>query len=154
MHLQAMLSYPQLHMPLLNQSTVRQARKMRVTPKAPGAHVSFWEGQRLAKQRAYEKSARRKKIKMGVLCVFTQQLSSMLEAGLSLVSSLDALQEQTEHPVFRIIIREVKNDVASGTSFSEAVAKFPRAFPNLFISMVEAGEASGGLAGLMAKVAT
>lgn len=140
-------------MPLINQNVAIQASRVRVQPKGMTQKVSFMEGQRLAKQRAYEKQAKKAKIKLAVLCTFTQQLASMLEAGLALVSALDALQEQTEHPVFRIIIREVKNDVASGTSFSEAVAKYPRAFPNLFISMVEAGEASGGLASLMGKVA-
>ncbi len=140
-------------MPLINQNVAAQARKVRVQPRTSAAKLSFWEGQRLAKQRAYEKQARKAKIKLAILCTFTQQLASMLDAGLALVSALDALQEQTEHPVFRIIIREVKNDVASGTAFSEAVAKYPNAFPNLFVSMVEAGEASGGLASLMGKVA-
>ena len=50
--------------------------------------VSFWESQRLAKQKQYEKQARRKNIKLQALTVFTQQLSSMLEAGLPLVSAL------------------------------------------------------------------
>jgi len=115
--------------------------------------MSFWESQRLAKQKQYEKQARRKKIKLDQLCVFTQQLSSMLEAGLPLVSALEALQDQTEDPVFQIIIRNVKVDISGGTAFSEAVAKYPNAFPNLFVSMVEAGEASGGLAHILGKVA-
>lgn len=115
--------------------------------------MSFAESQRLAKQKAYEKQAHRKKIKLDELTVFTQQISSMLEAGLPLVSALEALQDQTENPVFKIIIRDVRNDIAGGTAFSEAVRKFPRAFPNLFVSMVEAGEASGALADIMAKVA-
>jgi type IV pilus assembly protein PilC len=115
--------------------------------------VSFWESQRLAKVKQYEKQARRKKIKLDQLTVFTQQLSSMLEAGLPLVSALEALQEQTEDPVFQIIIRNVRHDVSGGTAFSEAVAKYPNAFPNLFTSMVEAGEASGGLASILGKVA-
>jgi type IV pilus assembly protein PilC len=144
-------------MPLLNQNASTQPVKKPVAPvksSKTGAKVGFWEGQKLAKERSYEKRAHRAKVKTATLCVFTQQLASMLEAGLSLVSALSALEEQTEDPVFRVIIREVRNDVASGTSFSQAVSKFPRAFPNLFISMVEAGEASGGLAGLMSKVAT
>ncbi len=120
---------------------------------APRKKNSFWESQRLAKQKQYEKQARRKKIKLDTLCVFTQQLSSMLEAGLPLVSALEALQEQTEHPVFQVIIRNVKMDISGGTAFSEAVAKYPNAFPNLFVSMVEAGEASGGLASILGKVA-
>lgn len=113
----------------------------------------FWENQRLAKQRAFEKQARKKKIKLSGLTVFTQQLSSMLEAGLPLVAALEALQDQTEDPVFRIVIRNVRMDISSGTSFSEAVEKYPNAFPNLFISMVRAGEASGGLAMILGKVA-
>ena len=144
-------------MPLLNQNATPQPAKKETTAvktTKARAKVSFWEGQKLAKERSYERRAHRAKVKLATLCSFTQQLSSMLDAGLSLVSSLSALEEQTADPVFRVIIREVRNDVASGTSFSQAVAKFPRAFPKLFISMVEAGEASGGLAGLMGKVAT
>ena len=114
---------------------------------------SFLENQRLAKQKQFEKRAHKKKIKLDQLSVFTQQLSSMLEAGLPLVSALEALQDQTEDPVFKIIIRNVRNDVSGGTAFSEAVAKYPNAFPNLFISMVEAGEASGGLGPILGKVA-
>lgn len=117
-----------------------------------GKKTGFAESQRLAKQRSYEKRAPKHKVKLADLTVFTQQLGSMLDAGLPLVSSLDALQEQTEDNVFRIIIREVKNDIASGTSFSESVKKFPRAFNNLFTSMVEAGEASGQLSEILAKV--
>lgn len=119
----------------------------------PRKRVSFWESQRLAKQKQYEKQARRKKIKLDQLTVFTQQLSSMLEAGLPLVSALEALQDQTEDPVFQVVIRNVKMDISGGTAFSEAVAKYPNAFPNLFISMVEAGEASGGLSHILGKVA-
>jgi type IV pilus assembly protein PilC len=119
----------------------------------PAKKVGFWESQRLAKQRAFEKQAHKKNIKLEQLTVFTQQLSSMLEAGLPLVSALEALQDQTEDPVFQIVIRNVRMDVSSGTAFSDAVKKFPNAFPNLFISMVEAGEASGGLAMILGKVA-
>lgn len=116
--------------------------------------LSFMEGQKLAKQKSYEKQAKRKKIKLEELTVFTQQLAAMLEAGLPLVEALDALQEQTENPVFRIIIRNVKNEVSAGRSFSDSCGDYPRAFPNLFISMVEAGEASGNLAEILAKTST
>ena len=114
--------------------------------------AGFAESQRLAKQRSLEKRAPKHKVKLSDLTVFTQQLGSMLEAGLPLVSSLDALQEQTDDQVFRVIIRDVKNDISSGTAFSEAVKKYPKAFNNLFTSMVEAGEASGQLAEILAKV--
>jgi len=114
----------------------------------------FAEGQRRAKQKSYEKQAKRKKVKLMELTIFTQQLAAMLEAGLPLVSALEALEEQTESPVFQIIIRNVKNDVSAGRSFSEACAEYPRAFPNLFVSMVEAGEASGSLAEILEKTSS
>ena len=115
---------------------------------------SFTEGQRLAKQKSYEKQAKRKKIKLMELTIFTQQLAAMLEAGLPLVGALEALEEQTENPVFQIIIRNVKNDVSAGRAFSEACSSYPRAFPNLFVSMVEAGEASGSLAEILEKTSS
>lgn len=135
-------------MAIIGTATGAQATVKKIKAK-PG----FWESQRLAKQKQYEKQAKKKKIKLEQLAVFTQQLSSMLEAGLPLVSALEALQDQTEDPVFQIIIRNVRQDVSSGTAFSEAVRKYPNAFPNLFTSMVEAGEASGGLASILGKVA-
>jgi type IV pilus assembly protein PilC len=116
--------------------------------------VGFAEGQRLAKRKAYEKQAKRKKINLSELMVFTQQLAAMLEAGLPLVSALEALEEQTENPVFSIIIGRVKNEVSAGRAFSEACTDYPRAFPNLFVSMCQAGEASGNLAEILDKTAS
>jgi len=115
---------------------------------------SFLEGQRLAKLKSYEKQAKRKKIKLEELTVFTQQLAAMLGAGLPLVGALEALEEQTESPVFQIIIRNVKNEVSAGRSFSDACGDYPRAFPNLFVSMVSAGEASGSLAEILDKTSS
>lgn len=109
--------------------------------------------QALARQKSLEKKSKTYKLKLAHLAVFTQQLASMLEAGLPLVAALEALQEQTEDAVFRIIIRDVRTDIAAGNSFSAAVKKFPNAFNSLFVSMVEAGEASGGLAEILGKVA-
>jgi len=108
----------------------------------------------LARQRSLEKRAFNYRLPLGELAVFTQQIASLLTAGLPLVQCLEALQEQTEDQVFRVIIREVRTDISSGTSFSAAVKKYPRAFNTLFVSMVEAGEASGALAEILGKVAT
>ncbi len=110
--------------------------------------------QELAKQKALERKAQKYKLPLGELAIFTQQLASLLTAGLPLVQCLEALQDQTEDPCFRIIIRDVRLDISSGNSFSSAVKKFPNAFNSLFISMVEAGEASGGLAEILGKVAS
>ncbi len=109
--------------------------------------------QALAKQQALEKKSKKYKLPLGELAIFTQQLSSLLLAGLPLVQCLEALQDQTEDPCFRIIIRDVRGDISSGNSFSSSVRKFPNSFNTLFVSMVEAGEASGGLAEILVKVA-
>jgi type IV pilus assembly protein PilC len=109
--------------------------------------------QALAKQKAIEKKAKTYKLPLGELAIFTQQLASLLTAGLPLVQCLEALQDQTEDPYFRVVIRDVRVDISQGNSFSSAVRKFPYSFNNLFCSMVEAGEASGGLAEILGKVA-
>src|SRR5215831_16233215 len=95
--------------------------------------------QALAKQKALEKKAKTYKLPLGELAIFTQQLSSLLTAGLPLVQCLEALQDQTEDPCFRIVIRDVRNEISAGNSFSTSVKMFPNAFNSLFISMVEAG---------------
>ena len=110
--------------------------------------------QTLAKQRSIERKAKNYRLPLGELAIFTQQIASLLGAGLPLVQCLEALQDQTENPVFRVIIRDVRADISSGTSFSASVKKFPRAFNSLFTSMVEAGEASGALAEILSKVAS
>ena len=123
-------------------------------PAQPGAKkMDFRTSQSLAKQKSIEKKAKNYNLPLGELAIFTQQIASLLTAGLPLVQTLEALQDQTEDQVFRVIIRDVRVDISSGTSFSAAVKKFPRSFNTLFISMVEAGEASGALAEILAKVA-
>jgi type IV pilus assembly protein PilC len=108
----------------------------------------------MAKQKNYEKKAKKYKLPLGELAIFTQQLASLLSAGLPLVQCLEALQDQTEDPVFRVIIRDVRVEISQGSAFSHAVKLYPKAFNSLFISMVEAGEASGALAEILTKVAS
>jgi type IV pilus assembly protein PilC len=120
---------------------------------AAGRKPSFKAAQALARQKSIEKKSKNYKLPLGELAIFTQQLASLLTAGLPLVQCLEALQDQTEDPYFQVVIRDVRADISSGNSFSSAVRKFPRSFPSLFISMVEAGEASGGLAEILGKVA-
>ncbi|HUJ44539.1 MAG TPA: type II secretion system F family protein [Opitutaceae bacterium] len=115
--------------------------------------TDFRAAQSLAKQKSLERRAKNYKLPLGELAIFTQQIASLLTAGLPLVQCLEALQDQTEDPVFRIIIRDVRADISSGNSFSASVKKFPLAFNQLFVSMVEAGEASGALAEILGKVA-
>ncbi len=138
-------------MAFLSSASPSTAASPRTSAGAP--KLSFMASQSLAKQKAYEKKAKNYKIPLEALAIFTAQLAALLAAGLPLVASLEALQEQMENPVFRVIIREVRLEISAGSSFSAAVKKFPKGFNSLFISMVEAGEASGNLAEILQKVA-
>jgi type IV pilus assembly protein PilC len=77
------------------------------------------------------------------VAIFTRQFSVMLDAGLPLVQCLEILGEQEEDRTFREIIQQVRTDVESGASLAEAMRKHPKAFNNLYVSMIQAGEAGG-----------
>ena len=86
--------------------------------------------------------------------IFTRQLATMLDAGLAMVQSLQALSEQTENKVMRDVIKDITTRVEGGDSFSEALQKHPKAFNRLYYSMVSAGEKGGLLAEILARLAT
>jgi type IV pilus assembly protein PilC len=77
------------------------------------------------------------------IAIFTRQFSVMLDAGLPLVQCLEILGEQEEHRTFQAIINQVRSDVESGSSLADSMRKHPKAFDNLYVNMVAAGEAGG-----------
>jgi type IV pilus assembly protein PilC len=94
------------------------------------------------------------KVSLQDLVLFTRQLATMIDAGLAMVQSLQALAEQTTNKVMRDVIRDVCARVESGDSFSEALQKHPKVFSRLYVSMVAAGEKGGLLAEILARLAT
>lgn len=94
-----------------------------------------------------------RRVKTVELLLFTRQLSTIVNAGLPLLQGLDILAEQTEDPNFSQIIRDVAQNVESGETFSEALRRHPRAYPDLYVSMVRAGEAGGDLDGVLMQLA-
>jgi type IV pilus assembly protein PilC len=88
------------------------------------------------------------------LVVFTRQLATMLDAGLAMVQSLQALAEQTSNKVMRDVIKDVCTRVESGDSFSQALVKHPKVYNRLYVCMVDAGEKGGLLAEILARLAT
>ena len=88
------------------------------------------------------------------LVVFTRQLATMIDAGLAMVQSLQALAEQTTNKVMRDTIKDVCTRVESGDSFSEALQKHPKTFNRLYVCMVAAGERGGLLAEILSRLAT
>jgi type IV pilus assembly protein PilC len=94
------------------------------------------------------------KVKLADLVVFTRQLATMVDAGIAIVQSLQALADQSPNKVMRDVIRDVCTRVESGESFSEALQKHPKAFNRLYVAMVSAGEKGGLLAEILARLAT
>src|SRR3989454_8357090 len=88
------------------------------------------------------------------LVIFTRQLATMIDAGLAMVQSLQALAEQTANKVMRDTIKDVCTRVEGGDSFSEALQKHPKTFNKLYVCMVAAGERGGLLAEILARLAT
>jgi len=90
------------------------------------------------------------------LAIFTRQFATMINAGLPLVQCLDILSKQTEKEDFRTIIGQTMREVEAGTTLAEAMAKKEnnKVFDELFINMVEAGEAGGILDDILARLAT
>jgi type IV pilus assembly protein PilC len=94
-----------------------------------------------------------KKIKPKSLQIFSRQFATMIDAGLSVVSALVILEEQTEDKYLSAIIAELRADVEGGLLLSQAMGRHPKIFSRLYIAMVEAGEAAGILDTVLDRVA-
>jgi len=108
---------------------------------------------REARARGQAGSPRAKKVKAKALQVFSRQFATLIEAGVSIVSALVILEEQTEEKALAMVIEEVRGDVESGVILSRALARHPKVFTRLYIAMIEAGEASGTLDAVLDRVA-
>jgi type IV pilus assembly protein PilC len=94
------------------------------------------------------------RVALSELVMFTRQLATMIDAGLAMVQSLQALADQTSNKVMRDVIRDICARVENGDSFSEALQKHPKTFNRLYVCMVAAGEQGGLLAEILARLAT
>src|SRR5574341_2494996 len=75
------------------------------------------------------------------IVIFTRQFATMINSGLPLVQALDILAKQTENKVLAEVTRQVVYDVESGHTLADALRKHPKAFSDLYVNMVAAGEA-------------
>jgi type IV pilus assembly protein PilC len=95
-----------------------------------------------------------KSVKARSLQVFSRQFATMVDAGLNVVGSLRILGDQTTDKYLAAVIGEVRNDVEGGALLSQALARHPKVFSRLYVSMVEAGEAAGILDEVLDRLAT
>lgn len=77
------------------------------------------------------------------IIIFTRQLATLIRSGMPLLPSLSTICEQTTHKKFKVILEDVRQSVQGGSGFSEALAKYPKVFSELFVSMIRVGETGG-----------
>ena len=107
----------------------------------------------VAKGKEISFSMGRQKIKKRAVAVFTRQLATMIDAGLPLVQSLDILAMQQENKAFKEVIKNIKEDVEGGSTFAGALRKHPKAFDELYVNLVVAGEEGGILDNVLNRLA-
>ncbi len=91
-------------------------------------------------------------VKRGDIINFSRDLSTMLNAGLPMLRSLDILYRQAKKPAVKQVLRVIIQDLEKGSTFSEACAKHPNAFPSLFIRLIRVGEEVGSLASVLEQL--
>ena len=96
---------------------------------------------------------KRKRVRRKDLLVFTQELHTLVKASFPLDRSLAILGQLAESPILTDIVQDVLKEVKGGKSLSEALGKYPETFPKVYVSMVKAGEASGALEEILARLA-
>ncbi len=92
------------------------------------------------------------RVKMRDLNVFFRQVAVLVEAGVPLLESIMAVEDQVINTTFKKIIGEIESDIGAGHAFSQALAKHPTVFPELIVAMVAAGERSGTLDEVLERI--
>jgi general secretion pathway protein F len=87
------------------------------------------------------------------ISMMTRQLASLVKANIPLVEALNALVEQIEHDVLKVVLEKVRQDVNEGLSLAKALSAHPKVFDTIFVNMVEAGESSGTLSLVLLRLA-
>lgn len=85
--------------------------------------------------------------------IFSRQLATLINAGLPLVQSLRSVNDQTEKKSFKIVINQLISDIEGGANFSDALAKHPKVFNDIYINLIAAGEVSGTLDKALERIA-
>lgn len=95
----------------------------------------------------------KKSIKSDDVVMFTRQLSAMVSAGVPLLRALNSLEEHSDSPALKEIVGQIFKDIQSGTPLADALEKHPKAFSDIYVNMVRAGEAAGILDDILKRIA-
>jgi general secretion pathway protein F len=96
---------------------------------------------------------RRRRLGATALALLTRQLATLLGAGLTIEQALNALIDQSERDAERQLLAAVRGDVLAGQALARALGRHPAAFPEVYVTLVDAGERSGRLADVLARLA-
>src|SRR5215475_15171521 len=149
-------------------SGVRDAESpkvLRQVLRKDGVHVMSYElsrGGKLAKEQNARKGGLSRDVDLGgiiggvrkvEIAAFTRQMATLIKAGIPLADSLGALVDQVSNVRLKAPLSEVRSAVNEGSAFADALAKHPKLFDELFVSMVRAGEVAGNLDDVMTRLA-
>src|SRR5690348_13692345 len=101
-----------------------------------------------------QKKKRPGRVKTRDIVIFTRQFATMINSGLPLVQALDILSKQSENKALKEVTKQVVYDVESGHTVADALRRHPKAFIDLYVNMVAAGEAGGILDTILMRLAT
>ncbi len=138
-----------LHKGVLEADSARQA----LDPARPGPHALPRRGHR--RQRSGRRLALSARLSLSAAEVtrLTRSLASLIEAGLTVEQAFNALIEQAENERERQVLAALRGEVIAGNSVAKALSSFPAVFPELYRTLVAAGEASGQLPRVLARLA-
>ena len=111
------------------------------------------EGARASKTRNIDFAAFFRRVNVGDIAMMTRQLATLVNAGIPLVESMSALTEQVDKPELKRVLTQVRDRLNEGTSLAKALEPHSKIFPNLYVNMVAAGEASGTLETVLERLA-
>jgi type IV pilus assembly protein PilC len=94
-----------------------------------------------------------RRVRTDELTLFTRELATVLRAGIPILTSLRILEEQTKSELLRESVASVAQDVQGGVALSDALSRFPRVFPGLYVTTIRAGESSGSLPEVLERLA-
>jgi general secretion pathway protein F len=129
-------------------------RTARVKLKKDGIFLqSLRNKQKSIKQANTSNSSLQKQVSVEDMALMTRQLATLLKANIPLVECLTGVSEQLENPQLKAVMTDIRDQVNEGSSFHKALSKYPKVFNNIYISMAEAGEASGTLDVILLRLA-
>ncbi len=132
------------------ESTALVANKLRQMGYVP---IAIDKKQTTGAHRELHFPGRGTRVKLKDTAIFARQFATMIDAGLTMLRSLQILALQTESPALAAIITQVRQDVESGSSLSQAFSHHPKVFNKLFVAMVRSGESGGVLDEVLLQLA-